>query len=144
MNTIRYFINLPRIAIPFSNPEYKPCVLISITDVEESPPDIPPCYSDVLHLQFHDIDKNRTGYVCFSRKHARQILDFYTLRIDNVKTFVIHCTAGISRSAAIAAALHKIYYEHDNNLYWDKYFPNMLVYSTLIREFYNLSDTDII
>jgi predicted protein tyrosine phosphatase len=50
---------------------------------------------------------------------------------------LIHCTAGKSRSAAIAAALHKVLNGSDEPIFGNKrYSPNMRVYRMVLDEWY--------
>jgi protein-tyrosine phosphatase len=54
---------------------------------------------------------------------------------DAVSLIVVQCEAGISRSAAIAAALANIYLG-DDEPYFRTSMPNMLVYRTILRTYY--------
>lgn len=50
---------------------------------------------------------------------------------------VVHCSAGKSRSAAVGAALHKIFNGDDSIIFKDpRYFPNMRVYRMLLEAWY--------
>lgn len=95
----------------------------------------------VLHLQFHDADASPGGmYVLFDMTMARAIVKFVRQWCDHgVQTFRIHCDAGHSRSAAVAAALDK-YYNDDDSKWWGAgsmygepaYSPNRLVYRLML------------
>ncbi len=87
----------------------------------------------LLQLAFPDMDLPRKGWDPFSCEQAREVFDFTEKYWNISEVFMIHCEAGISRSAAIAAALHKVYIGGDNNKYWKIYRPNALVYSTLLK-----------
>ena len=56
------------------------------------------CYKDIIVEAFDDIEKPRTGLVLPSMAQIRRILEWSHGKDD----FLIHCTAGISRSSAIA------------------------------------------
>ena len=61
-----------------------------------------------------------------------------TFKNDNrVKDIIIHCTAGISRSPAVAAAICKYLNLDEYNTVWnnEKYIPNELVYRLACNEF---------
>lgn len=95
---------------------------------------------DILELQFHDLDKNtsNTKYdkFLFTDHDAKKILDFVIKYEHLVETFLIHCEAGISRSAGIAGALSMIY-NNDDRKYFQSYLPNMLVYRTILEVYNN-------
>ena len=55
-----------------------------------------------LVLQFHDIDMTMLGYVEPESEHVQQALAF-AREIDG--PLLVHCRAGVSRSAAIALAI---------------------------------------
>lgn len=53
------------------------------------------------------------------------------------KEILVHCTAGKSRSAAVAAALHKVLNGSDAEIFDNKrYSPNMRVYRMVLEEWY--------
>ncbi|HVH42669.1 MAG TPA: hypothetical protein VM925_10005 [Labilithrix sp.] len=53
-------------------------------------------------------------------------------RTVSVERIVIHCDAGISRSAAVAAALSRALRGDDTEFFTGKYKPNMRVYRLLL------------
>ena len=67
--------------------------------------------NNALELEFHDVDLSEDieqirEYVYFDTELAEQILDFVdSLVKKNINTLIIHCHAGISRSAAVDRAL---------------------------------------
>ena len=74
----------------------------------------------------------------FDRSHARQILDFANLYWPRASSFLIHCEAGLSRSPAVAAALLYIHYGRGSDAwYFNTKTPNMLVYRTILKEYYD-------
>lgn len=68
----------------------------------------------------------------FTTKMAKQIKRFIKRTKDN-QTIYCLCDGGMSRSAAIAAALQKYYNNNDNILNDKRYTPNKLVYKTLLQ-----------
>lgn len=125
----------------------KPCILISIVSPEMPDADIkhPEMYKGILRLKFHDLEYPIKGYEkckLFSKDDAIQILDFVNNYADEIKLIVVHCEAGVSRSAGVAAALSLIL-NYDCG-YFHKYFhPNTLVKSTILRaaKFYSFEET---
>jgi predicted protein tyrosine phosphatase len=59
-------------------------------------------WRDVLRLSFHDIDIAVVGYLLFAEEQADAVIDWLTGVEDRVDGIVVHCVAGISRSAAVA------------------------------------------
>jgi len=68
----------------------------------------------------------------FTDNDARIILDFVQdCRID-IDLIVVHCEAGISRSAGVAGALSLIYNGSDE-YYFHRYLPNIFVYRKILN-----------
>ena len=122
----------------------KRIAIISITDPKQSLNDftkVDISEDRILRVQFHDLDRPLAGYKIFNNADAKQILDFVKVQIGLVDFFIVHCEAGISRSAGVAAALSKIYNGNDNHIFnCGKYLPNMLVYKTILNEYYRKGD----
>jgi predicted protein tyrosine phosphatase len=118
-------------------------VLISITNPNENFIDstFTSGYKNKLEVQFVDIRKYHedTNHLIITDEMAKTIKDFI---IDNKnEKFVIHCTAGISRSAAVGCAIE---YFCDNNQniedFWKitsevkkhwRYSPNIIVFNKI-------------
>lgn len=81
--------------------------VISITEPEADPA-VLSCDEDrILRLVFHDVDpggETETRWTLFDPAHAEQVLHFVRRVHADPREFdlVIHCRAGISRSAALA------------------------------------------
>jgi predicted protein tyrosine phosphatase len=70
----------------------------------------------------------------FSDEQAVQIVDFVERIKDKVNGFLIHCEAGVSRSAAVAAAIELIVNGSSDRILNDRrYSPNQCVYRKLIQ-----------
>lgn len=102
----------------------------------------------LLQMEFADVDReDQVGTInalCKSESHeptcffteyqAEKIVDFVQqMKIKGIELFLVHCEAGVSRSPAIAAAIHKIFIDNNDNEYFKRYRPNMHVYSTIIN-----------
>lgn len=101
---------------------------------------------DTLQIQFDDWNaeqKNKIeecyetsekmkAMIFFSEKHAEKIIKFVKKYLDKIELIVCQCDAGISRSAAVAAALSKCLNKNDE-YFFKKYLPNSLVYSTILK-----------
>lgn len=91
----------------------------------------------ILRLQFNDVDRQGETYKVFTVNDAKNILKFVDKYIRSVDFFIVHCHAGVSRSAGVAAALSKIYNNTDKYIFnCKKYNPNMKVYTTILNEYY--------
>ena len=93
----------------------------------------------ILNLRFYDLDEDTeifpySKYI-FKPGDAQDTLDFVELINCGLDILCIHCEAGISRSAGIAAALSKIYTGNDN-YFFKHYCPNRLVYRTILNCYY--------
>lgn len=90
----------------------------------------------VLVMRFDDIQTEIPGLKLFSTEQARQIREF----IENIpkgQTILIHCTAGICRSGAVAEVLDMVLNEDSKEFFKDNPYilPNTHVKSLLLREF---------
>lgn len=92
----------------------------------------------LLQLTFADLSFRSLAYpemseMLFNQSVGRQILDFVDNVQSQIEVLLIHCEAGISRSAAVAAAVDKLYLKRENcKPYWETHRPNPLVYNTLV------------
>lgn len=79
-------------------------VLISIVD---EPVALQSGWKDVLTLRFDDVDTEQEGMQLFDAAIAAQVLAFADRHQDSQDSIelVVHCTAGQSRSAAVALFL---------------------------------------
>lgn len=117
-------------AVSYSyGPHLEPSAVISISTPYEVYRDkiYPSIYNKiaaVLPLVFDDVDG---GKDCMTEEDAQKIATFVKRHED--KKIIVHCDAGVSRSAGIVAAIMK-YYTGDDSRIFDspRYCPNMLCY----------------
>ena len=77
--------------------------VISITEPDWYQAKLKEGWHDILRLEFHDIDQYEEPYVLFGEQQARDIIQFVrNCHAGGVNGIVVHCKAGISRSAAVA------------------------------------------
>lgn len=118
------------ISYSFGNHPEK-AVVISINDLGDIPASIYPGrvngIHDVLFLFFNDMDKGNTAMTMTDAiKIAEFVHQYENTTIDRI---IVHCGAGISRSAGVAAAIAKYLYGNDSCIFNDRrYRPNMLCY----------------
>ena len=89
-----------------------------------------------LRLSFTDMEERNPivgGDVPFRQDDAEEILRFADAYRHDVSTFVVHCEAGVSRSAAIAAALAALLGEDDARFFVEHY-PNRTVRHMVLEE----------
>lgn len=123
-----------------------PHAVISITD-----PTAPDCdlqgdaknRVDVLRLKFHDVDAEGTNCLCMTQEQADRIAGFVAEMAGSrsVRLFVIHCEAGYSRSAGVAAAISRALNDVDAP-FFDYFQPNFLVYTRVLDAFDRLKSDD--
>lgn len=128
-------------ACKYVDADNKKYAVISILSNEEADLSEDDNRIGLLRLKFHDIDafsysnlKDHPNIKIFSKKQAIEILNFYDCYKDKVDYFVVHCEAGISRSAGVAAALCYIKCGRDD-YYFTSHIPNRYVYRTIINQF---------
>lgn len=96
-------------------------------------------FLDAIYLKFDDIEKPLEGYHSITDEQAEDIAKFIK-KWKNCDEIIVHCYAGISRSAAVAAAIYKYYGMDDlEETFFSKsswYIPNMLVYKKVLRALY--------
>jgi predicted protein tyrosine phosphatase len=127
-----------------------PYIVISITDPEKEDAVIADSYLRlaIFRLKFHDIlgtdsvllaDSSSTYERAMTQKEAQAALNFVREHLEKVKLIVCHCEAGISRSAAVAAALSRMLNSQDQ-FFFDNYWPNRWVYELLLKNEHLLSN----
>lgn len=88
-------------------------------------------FADADHESFRE-HTERMGSCLFDDKHAEEILNFVNKHWEKVDYFLVHCTAGQSRSPAVAAAIQKVY-GGDNEVWFSIATPNMRVYRKILE-----------
>ncbi len=79
--------------------------VISITEPDTEPAHLKTGWHAVLRQEFHDVDYSDASdpYTLFSEHQARELVTFLTkVEAEGVEGILVHCKAGISRSAAVA------------------------------------------
>lgn len=116
-------------------------VSISTPDAEPARIDANASTLNIVRLWFHDLCDEAMKHVevrdeyearCFSREHAREVLDAVAAN-PSAQCIIVHCDAGLSRSPAVAAALSKILTGDDAG-FFKRYHPNSRVYRTILEE----------
>lgn len=129
-------------AADFSYRVKKNCIFISITDPELCDNSFANNHyiKAILKLKFDDVDgfqdKLLFNEIPMSLTQAKQIADFVLQWKDKVDLIVVHCEAGISRSAGVCAAIMKYLTNDDMAIFGNCYFcPNMYCYRLVLNAF---------
>lgn len=96
----------------------------------------PQC-KEILHLVFDDIEDAREGGLLMTEDDAKKVAEFCVRNIKRgVREFWVHCDAGISRSAGVAAAILKYFTGDDTQIYDNpRYAPNSHCYRMVLNAF---------
>lgn len=88
---------------------FRDWALISIgePDASNGPPEIKEGWYEVLRLEFHDVDIDRFpkpggSFQQMTEEDAFRIISFVERVAPRIDVLLIHCSAGISRSAAVS------------------------------------------
>lgn len=136
----KYPIVLNRSSVTRYKPE-QDAILISITAIENKFPFIVDGrYIKVLRLKFDDIKQEEEGFVLMDDQQASKVASFakWANSLDKDIQVVVNCDAGISRSAATAAAISK-YFLDDDMKYFNEYRPNPYVYTKILKKLHESS-----
>ncbi len=143
----QYVTVLPRMVV--ESPEwaqadvFKNAALISVRGSKDRKADIKAQFKDVLFLEFDDIEFEIIGFKTMDPSQAKLIYDFVTKNLDSgVRNIVCQCEAGISRSAAIAAAILRSASCDDKQIF-NFYCPNKHVYDLVLAESQKRLDSDV-
>lgn len=120
-------------------------IVISIHDIEQ----IPNLFNlknrrlkGVLELAFDDVEWPSKRAI--SEADALKIIRFCEAMKDKIDLIVVHCEAGISRSAGVCAALMKIFNNDDMPIFNNaRYCPNMSCYRAVLNAKYGKPYSDI-
>ncbi len=114
-------------------PSIPVCVIVSIHSLDGTPNAFAPNdrIRTVAHFAFDDVE---SGDAAVSPAQAARIADFVRRWIDEVEAVVVHCDAGLSRSAGIGAAIMK-WANGDDSAVFKKgwYCPNMRCYRLMLN-----------
>lgn len=91
---------------------------------------------NLFRLNFLDTDEKESS---ISQEEALHLAKFIKKWYPRVKKFVVHCEAGMSRSAGVAAAILKYFEGDDSPIFDNAYFkPNMYVYRSVLNALYSI------
>ena len=125
------------------NKDIDTCIIVSINDVA----DVKNQFDDndnikaVCSLFFDDVEGNEKN--CMTREDAEKIIDFVNQNLNTVNEIIVHCGAGVSRSAGVCAALMLIVNGDDSEIFNNPRFcPNMHCYRLVLEAYFGYYDRD--
>jgi hypothetical protein len=119
------------------------CVIVSITDVDSHYNSFAqnPHIKGVCHIKFDDVDFGETN--CITAEDGVKIVNFINHYVGKVDKIIVHCEAGVSRSAGVCAALMQIINGSDMEIFENpKFCPNMSCYRTILETYYGSYDKE--
>lgn len=120
----------------YSTAPKEPYIMISINDANALPNMFKrdPYMKDVCILHFDDVESGKTA---MKERDAAKILQFVDSHIHDVNEIIVHCGAGVSRSAGVCAAIMKIVTDDDTPIFNNaKYKPNMACYRKVMNAYF--------
>ena len=110
--------------------------VISISDVDKTNPELHNNPENgifkLFQVRFADVEIGEPN--CITDEQANEIAEFVVGILDSADKIVVHCEAGVSRSAGVGAALMKFIKGYD----WDvfdkpRFCPNMTCYRKVLN-----------
>lgn len=84
---------------------------------------------DILYLEFHDVDRPNRLMSGMTDEDGHKVAEFVRKWWGKVDLLIVHCDAGQSRSAGVAAAILKAMTGDDSQIYDVSFYtPNSLCY----------------
>lgn len=118
-------------------PDINNCIIISITDVF-SPSNQFAANSHIkgiCRVKFDDVEFGEPN--CITSEDSQRIINFVNDHINDIDEIIVHCEAGVSRSAGVCAALMQIINGDDSPIFDNpKFCPNMSCYRSVMETYY--------
>jgi len=123
-----------------------PSAVISISDTWEESPKFNKNSNikAILKLNFDDAEKDWHNDIAMTIYDAENVVEFVN-SLRDVEILYVHCGAGISRSAGVAAAISKVLTGDDTYFFERPFCPNMNCYKLVLQAFgLDLSPTTLL
>ena len=117
-------------------PDLPPHIIISITDPGTLPAILRPNFQTkgILRLEFEDVDGDQPE--AMTLEQAEAIANFVNEHKDLIDIILVHCEAGVSRSAGVAAAIGFVVNGDDTKFFHNPRFcPNIWCYRLVLDAF---------
>ena len=118
-------------------------IIVSINDVADEANQFAsnPKIIDTCSLFFDDVEGNEAN--CMTRWDADNIIRFINQHLNHIEQIVVHCGAGVSRSAGVCAALMLIINGDDSAIFDNgQYCPNMHCYRLVLESYFGYYDKE--
>lgn len=90
----------------------------------------------ILKLKFDDVERDSKDLHCITKDDAEKIVNFINKNKNKVDKIIVHCEAGVSRSAGVGAAIMKAINGDDWVVFNNPTMcPNMKCYRTVLNAF---------
>lgn len=91
-----------------------------------------PLIENILYLNFNDVEEGKPFAI--TDEDGRKIADFVRNLPKTTEQILVHCGAGVSRSAGVCAAILKYLTGDDSQIFGSvKYCPNITCYRTVLN-----------
>lgn len=117
-------------------------MIISLIDIDSNPVLFAKNeqIKSILRLSFNDVDRDSFG--AMNENDANSIVSFCAKWLPDTN-LIVHCEAGVSRSAGVCAAILKRYEGSDMQIFGNAYYrPNMHCYREVLKAFERSVRTD--
>ena len=133
-------------AIKYSEAQHdETAAIISISDIDKSFPVLENNTNNGIvarcKVKFDDVERGANN--CITKTDALKIVAFVLETALSQDRLIVHCEAGVSRSAGVAAAIMKALTGDDKEVFNNpRYVPNMTCYRAVINAFYDFNNID--
>ena len=128
-------------AIEYSKGQHKETsAVISISDCDKDSPMLENNPNNGIiarcKVKFDDVERGADN--CIAETDALKIVSFVSKIAKNQDRLIVHCEAGVSRSAGVAAAILKALTGDDREVFNSpRYVPNMTCYRAVLNAFHD-------
>jgi len=116
-------------------------VIISISSQWDNPPVFNSQNHSIREVCYCNFDDEEVGENIMTDRDAEKIANFAKKWWDKCDQIVVHCDAGVSRSAGVAGAILKHFTGSDAQIFYDWFYvPNMLCYRKVLNALHKLEE----
>jgi predicted protein tyrosine phosphatase len=118
------YFSVPTAIISITEPTEEPVIFADNSNIKE-----------IFRMRFYDLEVGKNELKEATQEDFNGLKTFIdSLKAKNIEQLIVHCAAGISRSAGVACAIDE-YLGLNNNFWFQRqYFPNIHVYKLTCNE----------